>query len=112
MLKRKNERRDDVKLHHKEQNEKTLEKWRCLVLVCALMFTQFNTVNVFANTSVQAEESETKEQITVSVTVVGDSVHGTDAHTRFENWLVNYKVTVDKGATADDAFKKALESNG
>ena len=38
-----------------------------LVLVCALMFTQFNTVNVFANTSVQAEESETKEQITVSV---------------------------------------------
>ncbi|MBD9054978.1 MAG: DUF4430 domain-containing protein [Eubacterium ventriosum] len=40
-----------------------------LVLVCALMFTQFNTVNVFANTSVQAEESETKEQITVSVTV-------------------------------------------
>ena len=83
-----------------------------LVLVCALMFTQFNTVNVFANTSVQAEESETKEQITVSVTVVGDSVHGTEAHTRFENWLVNYKVTVDKGATADDAFKKALESNG
>ena len=83
-----------------------------LVLVCALMFTQFNTVNVFANSSVQAEESETKEQITVSVTVVGDSVHGTEAHTRFENWLVNYKVTVDKGATADDAFKKALESNG
>lgn len=83
-----------------------------LVLVCALMFTQFNTVNVFANTSVQAEESETKEQITVSVTVVGDSVHGTEAHTRFENWLVNYKVTVDEGATADDAFKKALESNG
>lgn len=83
-----------------------------LVLVCALMFAQFNTVNVFANTSVQAEESETKEQITVSVTVVGDSVHGTEAHTRFENWLVNYKVTVDKGATADDAFKKALESNG
>lgn len=83
-----------------------------LVLVCALMFTQFNTVNVFANTSVQAEESETKEQITVSVTVVGDSVHGAEAHTRFENWLVNYKVTVDKGATADDAFKKALESNG
>ncbi|MBD9202967.1 MAG: DUF4430 domain-containing protein [Eubacterium ventriosum] len=40
-----------------------------LVLVCALMFAQFNTVNVFANTSVQAEESETKEQITVSVTV-------------------------------------------
>ena len=37
-----------------------------LVLVCALMFAQFNTVNVFANTSVQAEESETKEQITVS----------------------------------------------
>lgn len=68
-----------------------------LVLVCALMFTQFNTVNVFANTSVQAEESETKEQITVSVTVVGDSVHGTEAHTRFENWLVNYKVTVDEG---------------
>ena len=61
------------------------------------MFAQFNTVNVFANTSVQAEESETKEQITVSVTVVGDSVHGTEAHTRFENWLVNYKVTVDKG---------------
>ncbi|WP_288682819.1 DUF4430 domain-containing protein [uncultured Eubacterium sp.] len=37
-----------------------------LVLVCALMFAQFNTVNIFANTSVQAEESETKEQITVS----------------------------------------------
>ena len=33
-----------------------------LVLVCALMFTQFNTVNVFANTSVQAEESETALQ--------------------------------------------------
>ena len=33
-----------------------------LVLVCALMFTQFNTVNVFANTSVKAEESETKNR--------------------------------------------------
>lgn len=51
-----------------------------LVLVCALMFTQFNTVNVFANTSVQAEESETKEQITAypyTIPTVGVNGKGT-----------------------------------
>lgn len=51
-----------------------------LVLVCALMFAQFNTVNVFANTSVQAEESETKEQITAypyTIPTVGVNGKGT-----------------------------------
>ena len=79
-----------------------------LVLACALIFTQFNAPNVWA----QAEQSDANEQITVYVTVVGDSVHGTEVHKRFENWLVNYKVTLDQGSTAEDAFKKALESNG
>ena len=51
-----------------------------LVLVCALMFAQFNTVNIFANTSVQAEESETKEQITAypyTIPTVGVNGKGT-----------------------------------
>ena len=43
-----------------------------LVLVCALMFAQFNTVNVFANTSVQAEElqSLTEQFLEVVLTVM------------------------------------------
>ena len=44
-----------------------------LVLACALIFTQFNAPNVWA----QAEQPDANEQITVYVTVVGDSFHGT-----------------------------------
>ena len=51
-----------------------------LVLACALIFTQFNAPNVWA----QAEQSDANEQITVYVTVVGDSVHGTEVHKRLK----------------------------
>lgn len=58
------------------------------------------------------EESEEKEQITVSFTLIGDKAHGSSGHTKYEYWINNVSQTVKNGATAADIFKQVLAANG
>lgn len=52
------------------------------------------------------------EPQTVSFSLVGDSVHGTDAHTAYEVWIDNAEIPLEKGDSAEDVVYKALAQAG
>lgn len=49
---------------------------------------------------------------TVSFTLVGDSVHGTDPHAAYETWVDSAEVELARGDTAEDIVAKALSLTG
>ncbi len=51
-------------------------------------------------------------KITVTLTLIGDSVHGTGEHQAYETWIPGTALTVDAGAAAAEAVKLALENSG
>ncbi|WP_127583789.1 S-layer homology domain-containing protein [Paenibacillus koleovorans] len=51
------------------------------------------------------------KKIAVSFSLLGDSKHGTGAHTAFEKWIDSKPVTVAAGATVKDVFEKMLEEH-
>ena len=50
--------------------------------------------------------------IQTKFTLVGDDVHGTNAHKSYTNWINDITVTVKNGATVSDVIAKALKDNG
>lgn len=50
--------------------------------------------------------------ITVTFTLIGDSVHAENAHAAYQTWIDASTLTVSADATAGDAFTQALEQAG
>lgn len=56
--------------------------------------------------------SDSTKNAEVTVTLIGDTVHGTDKHSSFEEWLKDVKLTVVENTTAREVIEKVLRENG